>query len=60
MLEMQVRDQISLPSGGATKDEILLELKRLATGYELRLEAGLNFRFGSIYSNIVNPRFGNH
>lgn len=55
----RVRDQLSLPGGGATKDEILLELKRLATGYELRLEAGLNFRFGSIYSNIVNPRFGN-
>ena len=26
---------------------------------KLRFEIGLNYRFGSIYSNVVNPRFGN-
>ncbi len=55
----RVRDQLSLPAEGATPEEILLELKRLATSYSLRFELGLNFRFGSIYSNVVNPRFGN-
>ncbi len=55
----RIRDQISLPGRDYTPEEILLELKRLATGYYLRFEIGLNYRFGSIYSNVVNPRFGN-
>jgi hypothetical protein len=54
----RVRDQLALPKSGASKDEILLELKQLATSYDLRLEMGFSYRFGSIYSNIVNPRFG--
>jgi len=55
----RVRDQLSLPKEGATKDEILLELKRLATSYDFSLNLRLSYRFGSIYSNVVNPRFGN-
>ena len=55
----RIRDQLSLPAREYTPEEILLELKRLATGYNLRFEVGLNYRFGSIYSNVVNPRFGN-
>lgn len=55
----RVRDQLSLPLGGASKEEILLELKRLATDYNLSFEIGFNYRFGSIFSNVVNPRFGN-
>ncbi len=55
----RVRDQLSLPKEGASKDEILLEIKRLATSYDLQLRMGFSYRFGSIYNNIVNPRFGN-
>jgi len=55
----RVRDQLALPAGGATKEEILLELKRLKTSYDLSLQMGFSYRFGSIYSNVVNPRFGN-
>jgi len=55
----RIRDQLSLPGRDYTPEEILLELKRLATGYNLRFDIGLNYRFGSIYSNVVNPRFGN-
>jgi hypothetical protein len=55
----RIRDQLSLPAREYTQEEILLELKRLATDYYLRFEIGLNYRFGSIYSNVVNPRFGN-
>ncbi|MGB7296262.1 MAG: hypothetical protein WBC70_11790 [Candidatus Aminicenantales bacterium] len=55
----RVRDQLSLPQEDVSKEEILLELKRLASSYNLRVEMGFNYRFGSIYSNIVNPRFGN-
>jgi hypothetical protein len=55
----RVRDQLSLPKEGASKDEILLELKQLATSYDFSFNLSLNYRFGSIYNNIVNPRFGN-
>ena len=53
----RVRDQLSLPLEGASKEEILMELQQLATGYDFSLSMGLSFRFGSIYSNVVNPRF---
>jgi hypothetical protein len=55
----RVRDQLSLPGREYTPEEILLQLKSLATGFTLRFEVGLSYRFGSIYSNVVNPRFGN-
>lgn len=55
----RVRDQLALPKRDASTEEILLELRRLATSYDLKLQMGFSFRFGSIYSNVVNPRFGN-
>ncbi|MBN1271528.1 MAG: hypothetical protein JXB26_04585 [Candidatus Aminicenantes bacterium] len=55
----RVRDQLSLPFEGASKEEILLQLKELATGYSFELRLGFSYRFGSIYNNVVNPRFGN-
>jgi hypothetical protein len=53
-----IHDQLSLPFGEATLEEILLRRKELATEYQYSLEVGLSFTFGSIYSNVVNPRFG--
>ncbi len=55
----RVRDQLALPKRDASVEEILLELRRLETSYDLRLQMGFSVRFGSIYSNVVNPRFGN-
>lgn len=55
----KVSDQITLPKGEASLDEVLLQLKQLATGFRYEVSFGLRFRFGSIYNNVVNPRFGN-
>jgi hypothetical protein len=55
----RIRDQLSLPKGDATLEEVLLEQRELATEYQLNLQVGLSFTFGSIFSNVVNPRFGN-
>lgn len=52
-----INDQIAIPKGGATTREELLRLQDLLTGYEYSLGFGLSFTFGSIYSNVVNPRF---
>lgn len=49
-----VQDQLSLPRGDATLEEILLGQRQLATAYGISVSAGLSYRFGSIYNNVVN------
>jgi hypothetical protein len=39
--------------------EVLLRLRELATEYSFDFGVGLSYTFGSIYNNVVNPRFGN-
>jgi len=55
----RLRDQLSLPLRGATEEEVLLRLRRLQSGYEYGFNVNLTYTFGSIFSSIVNPRFGN-
>ena len=52
------RDQIYLPRGEASTEEILLRQRQLLTGYQYFFNFGINYSFGSIFNNIVNPRFG--
>lgn len=54
----RIRDQLSLALGEASWEEILLRRKELAKDYEFEISMGFSFTFGSIYSNVVNPRFG--
>jgi hypothetical protein len=54
----RIRDQLSLPRRGATPEEILLRLRRLQSGYDYEFGLSLTYTFGSIFSSIVNPRFG--
>lgn len=54
----RVNDQLSLVKGEASEAEILLQLQELETAYSLEGGLGLTYTFGSIYNNIVNPRFG--
>jgi hypothetical protein len=51
------RDQIYLPKGGATEQEVLTRRRQLASGYSYYTSFGLSYRFGSKLSNFVNPRF---
>lgn len=53
-----VRDQLYIPKVGATDEEVLLRRRQLETSYRYFASAGLSYTFGSIYNNIVNPRFG--
>lgn len=52
-----IHDQLYLPKGDASLEDVLLKRKKLATTYEISGEAGLRFTFGSIYNNVVNERF---
>ena len=53
-----VRDQLSLQAQGATLEEILLQRRQLATQYQYYVSLGLDYTFGSIFSNLVNARCG--
>lgn len=53
----RIHDQLSLSKGDATIDEVLLRRKELATDYDYSFSVGFRFTFGSVYSNVVNPRF---
>jgi hypothetical protein len=54
----RIRDQLSLRRRGATPQEILLRLRELQSDYEYGVSVSLTYTFGSIFSSIVNPRFG--
>ena len=54
----RIHDQLSLSNLGASREDILLMRKQIATSYEYYFSVGLSYTFGSIYSNVVNPRFG--
>lgn len=54
-----IADQINIKKEGATSEEILLQQQELSTNFSYYAYVGLNYRFGSIYNNVVNPRFNN-
>jgi hypothetical protein len=54
-----IHDQLSLVKENIPLDQILLQRKQLATQFQYFTSFGLTYTFGSIYNNVVNPRFGN-
>lgn len=53
----RIRNQINLSKEGASDEDVLLRLRELETGFRYFISAGLSYTFGSIFNNIVNPRF---
>jgi hypothetical protein len=54
----RVRDQLHLPRRNLTEQEILTRQRAIATAYNYFIFGGISYRFGSIFSNVVNPRMG--
>ena len=52
-----IHDQLNLPKGGASAEQILTRQKELATQYSYYTNFGFSYTFGSIYNNVVNIRF---
>jgi hypothetical protein len=52
-----IHDQLYLPKGDASLEDVLLRRRKLETTYEVGAQLGIRFTFGSIYSNVVNERF---
>jgi hypothetical protein len=54
-----INDQINLEKGQVTEAERLLQLRELETKYRVDGGIEITYTFGSIFNNVVNPRFGN-
>ncbi|MEX0906466.1 MAG: hypothetical protein WD604_07835 [Balneolaceae bacterium] len=52
-----IHDQLSLPAGDASLEDVLLRQRQLATEYDLNGSISLSYTFGSDFANIVNTRF---
>jgi hypothetical protein len=51
--------QPNLRKGEISEADRLLQLKQLASSYWINAGGSISYTFGSIYNNVVNPRFGN-
>ena len=55
----RVKDLITVAAGADDSvEEILLARRQFQTDYTYSTSIGLSYSFGSIFNNIVNPRFG--
>lgn len=55
-----LHDQLFLPKGAISYEQILLKQKQLQTQYTYSFQFSLNYSFGSIYNNVVNPRISGY
>lgn len=54
----RIRDQLNIERGEESDEDILLRRRQLGTGYSYFASVGLSYTFGSIFNDVVNPRFG--
>lgn len=54
----RLRDQLGLPATGATQADILLQRQELESQYSFQTVVGFTYTFGSIFAEVINPRFG--
>lgn len=55
-----INDRLNQRKGALSEAERLLRLKQQATSFEVGASLSINYTFGSIYSNVVNPRFNRY
>lgn len=52
-----IQDQLSLPAGETTLEDVLLQQRELATDFSLSGSVAISYTFGSEFANVVNTRF---
>ncbi len=52
-----IHNQIELSAEEASTEDVLLLRRELETQYDYFVRVGFSYTFGSIFNNIVNPRF---
>jgi hypothetical protein len=53
-----IHDQFYIPKEGISRDKALLRQSQQSTRFSQFFYIGLNYSFGSVLNNVVNPRFG--
>ena len=53
-----IQNQAGLRKGAVSPEEFLLGQREMETDYTYGMSIGFSYRFGSIFNNAVNPRFG--
>ena len=51
-----IRNQLNLPAGGASVEDLLLQQRTFASGYNYGINLSISYSFGALNNNIVNPR----
>lgn len=54
---VMIRDQLNIVGTNLSDEERLLRLREVQSGHSTSAGLGLSYTFGSVFSNIVNPRF---
>ena len=52
-----IHDQVFLSKSSLNTEDLLLMQRQLPTDFSLSVDFGIELTFGSIYNNVVNPRF---
>lgn len=52
------RDQLNIIKGEVTDQDLLTRRRQLDSNYDFFVNFGVRYRFGSLFNNVVNPRFG--
>jgi hypothetical protein len=52
-----IHDQINLRLADVSDEEILVRQRERGTSYRYNANFGVSYTFGSIFNNVVNPRF---
>lgn len=51
-----IHDQLYLPLGDISDEDLLLNTRKLPTSFEISSGIGLRYQFGSIFNSVVNTR----
>jgi hypothetical protein len=52
-----INNQLSLSSQSLTPEQIILHQRETLSNYSYSMQVGIRYTFGSIFNNIVNPRY---
>jgi hypothetical protein len=52
-----IRDQLALPKGDASLEDVLLKQRELSTDFSFSTSIAITYTFGSQFANVVNTRF---
>lgn len=52
-----INNQLSLSSQSLTPEQIILKQRETLTNFSYSMQIGVRYTFGSIFNNIVNPRY---